>query len=65
MSKIPRPIIVTEPDGTEHTYTSVTAAAAYIGVPPSRVSNACTLDMLLHRKRCRYAETETEEPDGQ
>ena len=58
MARIPRQIIVTEPDGTEHTYPSVTAAATYIGVPPSRVSNACTLDMLLHQKRCRYADEE-------
>ena len=54
MPKPTIPVIVTDPDGTEHRFTSVTAAAKYIGVIPPRVSTACTLGIRLHGYRVRY-----------
>ena len=54
MSKPTVPVIVTDPDGKEHRFSSVTAAAKYIGVIPPRVSTACTLGIRLHGYRVRY-----------
>ena len=54
MPKPTVPVIVTDPDGTEHRFTSVTSAAKYIGVIQPRVSTACTLEIRLHGYRVRY-----------
>ena len=54
MPKPTVPVIVTDPDGTEHRFISVTAAAKYIGVIQPRVSTACTLGIRLHGYRVRY-----------
>ena len=54
MPKPTVPVIVTDPDGKEHRFPSVTAAAKYIGVIPPRVSTACTLGIRLHGYRVRY-----------
>ena len=54
MPKPTIPVIVTDPDGKEHLFPSVTAAAKYIGVIPPRVSTACTLGIRLHGYRVRY-----------
>ena len=54
MPKPTVPVIVTDPDGKEHRFSSVTAAAKYIGVIQPRVSTACTLGIRLHGYRVRY-----------
>ena len=54
MPKPTIPVIVTDPDGQERRFPSVTAAAKYIGVIPPRVSTACTLGIRLHGYRVRY-----------
>ena len=54
MPKPTAPVIVTDPDGKENRFPSVTAAAKYIGVIPPRVSTACTLGIRLHGYRVRY-----------
>lgn len=48
------PVIVTDPDGTEHRFPSCKAAGAYVGSSGGNVSQQCIMGKKLHGYRVRY-----------
>ena len=56
-----KPVIVTDPDGKEHIFSSSVAAAEYIGCPPGSVRNTINLNFRIYGYRVRYASDEKPE----